>query len=201
MGSIHRFVELRWYTIKPSHMQDYVALTGKHFGLRVKHSPLLGFWTMELGGLNQVFHMWSYESAAHRKHVRDALSKDPEWLNDYVNKMLPCLESQRNVWTQAPRPDELTGDKVQLPYFTLTRNPSLAGATSGALLNVNTLIGGYDDAATWALSGSHDLDALIAGSGGTHLASNIAAAASKEQRWVIYPAAFCKPYVTKFSGL
>ena len=37
-----------------------MALTKEKFHLRTQHSVLLGYWTAELGGLNQVVHIWYY---------------------------------------------------------------------------------------------------------------------------------------------
>ena len=41
-------------------MKEYLSLTAEHFHLRTQHSPLVGFWTAELGGLNQAVHIWEY---------------------------------------------------------------------------------------------------------------------------------------------
>merc|ERR1712130_478116 len=35
-----------------------MALSKEKFHLRTEHSKLLGYWTVELGGLNQVTHLW-----------------------------------------------------------------------------------------------------------------------------------------------
>ena len=35
-------------------------LLQEKFHLRTQHSVLLGYWTTELGGLNQVVHLWQY---------------------------------------------------------------------------------------------------------------------------------------------
>ena len=36
------------------------TLLKEKFHLRTQHSVLLGYWTTELGGLNQVVHLWQY---------------------------------------------------------------------------------------------------------------------------------------------
>lgn len=41
-------------------MREYLNLTAKEFHLRTAHSKLVGFWTSEIGGLNQVVHIWEY---------------------------------------------------------------------------------------------------------------------------------------------
>ena len=39
---------------------EFLALSKDKFHLRTSHSVLLGYWTTELGGLNQVVHLWEY---------------------------------------------------------------------------------------------------------------------------------------------
>lgn len=41
-------------------MREYLDLTAKKFHLRTAHSKLVGFWTSEIGGLNQAVHIWEY---------------------------------------------------------------------------------------------------------------------------------------------
>ena len=48
----------------PQDTQLYIIfaenLSKEKFHLRTQHSVLLGYWTTELGGLNQVVHLWQY---------------------------------------------------------------------------------------------------------------------------------------------
>jgi hypothetical protein len=39
---------------------EFLALSKEKFHLRTSHSLLLGYWTAELGALNQVVHLWQY---------------------------------------------------------------------------------------------------------------------------------------------
>ena len=41
-------------------MKEYLTLTAEKFHLRTAHSILHGYWTVELGGVNQVVHLWEY---------------------------------------------------------------------------------------------------------------------------------------------
>ncbi|XP_078533725.1 protein NipSnap homolog 3A-like isoform X2 [Lissotriton helveticus] len=52
--------ELRTYDVKPGKLDDYIktCIAGVH--LRLVHSEMIGFWTVETGGLNKVFHLWKY---------------------------------------------------------------------------------------------------------------------------------------------
>ena len=51
---------MRTYSLKPEHMKEYLTLTAEKFHLRTAHSILHGYWTVELGGVNQVVHLWEY---------------------------------------------------------------------------------------------------------------------------------------------
>jgi hypothetical protein len=37
-----------------------MQLTNEHIHLRTAHSKLMGYWTTEYGGLNEVTHLWQY---------------------------------------------------------------------------------------------------------------------------------------------
>jgi hypothetical protein len=83
--------ELRTYTLRPKKMADFVTLTrAVGYKLRTKHSKCLGYWTTEVGELNQVVHLWEYEDYAHRSRVRAALGKDKAWQTKYLPKAREC---------------------------------------------------------------------------------------------------------------
>lgn len=90
--------ELRTYTIQPSKFKDFVAHTAKvGIKLRTKHSKLAGYWTTEIGELNQVVHLWEYENFDHRTRVRAALAKDKAWNTKYVSRSRPMLQHQESM--------------------------------------------------------------------------------------------------------
>ena len=60
MSSRSKIYELRTYSIKPECMKPFLELTFENFHLRTEVSKLHGYWTAELGGLNQVVHIWEY---------------------------------------------------------------------------------------------------------------------------------------------
>ncbi|XP_066471025.1 protein NipSnap homolog 3A [Tiliqua scincoides] len=93
------FYEFRTYTVKPDKMKSFLELTSKNIHLRTAHSKMVGYWTLELGGLNKVFHIWKYDSFAERTAVRTALTKDQEWQEKYMSQMLPLLVKQENEIT------------------------------------------------------------------------------------------------------
>jgi len=102
--------ELRTYTLKPQKVADFLKLTRKvGFEIRVKHSKCVGYWTTEVGELNQVVHLWEYEDFAHRSEARAALAKDKDWRRDYLPEARKCHILQEStvlipsdVWPVTP---------------------------------------------------------------------------------------------------
>ncbi|CAL4096315.1 unnamed protein product [Meganyctiphanes norvegica] len=95
--AVGKVYELRTYSVYPQKMRDFLNLTAEEFHLRTAHSVLLGYWTAEIGGLNQVVHLWEYDSLSHRADVRARLAGDPEWLGRYVSKVIDSWQQQDNV--------------------------------------------------------------------------------------------------------
>ncbi|XP_037087438.1 protein NipSnap homolog 3A-like [Pollicipes pollicipes] len=109
-----RLYELRTYSLRMDQMRHFLAGTETLFHLRTQHSPLIGYWTAELGGLNQVVHVWEYDDLSHRATVRGKLAADEEWTQKYVTPVLsPALVAQDNFLM---RP--LDGTTVSMPTDT-----------------------------------------------------------------------------------
>ena len=81
-------VDMRIYTVKPGRVGDFVALY-KEFAWPLHQKYLgrcLGWYTGLEGQLNQVVHLWGFESQADRESRRAELAKDPAW-QDYLRRM------------------------------------------------------------------------------------------------------------------
>uniref|UniRef100_A0A3Q3Q7T7 NIPSNAP domain-containing protein n=1 Tax=Monopterus albus TaxID=43700 RepID=A0A3Q3Q7T7_MONAL len=109
----HRtFYEFRTYCIRPDQNAAFHKLTNEKIHLRTTHSKLIGYWSVEYGGLNQVFHIWEYDSYSQRAAVRAALAQDPSWISEYTSKAMPMLTSQDNEvtylvpWSHLQRPPQ-----------------------------------------------------------------------------------------------
>ena len=74
-------VEERCYTVRPG----MVALYYKDYdprGLGIQTrilGNLIGYFHTEIGELNQIVHLWGYESLAERERRRALLAADSEW--------------------------------------------------------------------------------------------------------------------------
>ncbi|XP_045191523.2 protein NipSnap homolog 3A-like [Mercenaria mercenaria] len=88
--------ELRTYSINPKDIKPFMELSKEWMHIRMKHSKLIGYWLSEIGGINDVVHIWEYDSLSHRAKVRQALAGDPEWVGNYFSKILPWMHRQEN---------------------------------------------------------------------------------------------------------
>ncbi len=112
--------ELRTYTLLPGRARDYVELArtiaqpirGDRYG------TLVGYWSTEVGPLNQVVHLWAFDDVATRATVRAALAKDARWIGEYLPRSQPLLVTQENVllvpvdWYPPPPPSGAVGNAV-----------------------------------------------------------------------------------------
>jgi hypothetical protein len=62
--------EVRTYTLKPGTVAQFEEAFGKAVPARAKVSPLGAFFHTDIGPLNQVIHIWPYESMEHREECR-----------------------------------------------------------------------------------------------------------------------------------
>ena len=74
-------VEMRTYTVKPQRTPDFLALYERAaLDIQKKYlGHLIGFFVTEIGELNQVVHLWGYDSLAERERRRAEMMKDPGW--------------------------------------------------------------------------------------------------------------------------
>jgi hypothetical protein len=74
-------VEHRTYTVHHGKMEEYLARYEKYgLPIQLKHlQRLVGFYVSEIGVLNQVVHLWAYDSLADREERRNRMEADPEW--------------------------------------------------------------------------------------------------------------------------
>ena len=88
--------ELRTYTVKPGTLGDMIkaASTISRDIRKDDYGKLEGYWSTEIGPLNQVLHMWSYNSFDERARMRTELAKNSRWTGEYVPLIRPLLVRQ-----------------------------------------------------------------------------------------------------------
>lgn len=55
-----KLFELRTYSIKPDMFGEFMKIMQTGYALRTAHSKLCGYWSTDLGGVNEVVHIWEY---------------------------------------------------------------------------------------------------------------------------------------------
>lgn len=90
-------IEERIYTCYCGKSLQYVKMYEEE-GLAIQRpilGHLIGYFTSELGELNQVVHLWAYESMEDRAARRATLLSDPRW-KTYAAKVQPLVLQQQN---------------------------------------------------------------------------------------------------------
>ena len=88
--------ELRTYTFRAGQ----AALAARNSGTVARdiraddYGKLEGYWLPEVGTLNQVMHLWSYESYAEREEKRRALAANERWSSEYLPLIRPIILRQ-----------------------------------------------------------------------------------------------------------
>ena len=106
--------------------------------MREKHSKLAAFWHTEVGRLNQIIHVWAYDSFEHRASVRMAASKEAGWPPP-IREFVTHQESE--VFIPAPFSPDLTPRAIG-PLFEIRQYTLTAGSIPGLLERWSEKIGG-----------------------------------------------------------
>jgi hypothetical protein len=74
-------VDIRTYTLIPRKQAKYLELFEKHaLPVMQRHGlELMGYYVSHIGPLNQVVHLWCYDSLADMERKRTARDADPDW--------------------------------------------------------------------------------------------------------------------------
>lgn len=76
------FYELRTYRLKVGAVPAYIkAVQDEGLAIQKRHlGQLIGYFTTDIGTLNQIVHLWAFDSLDDRDSRRAALLMDPQWL-------------------------------------------------------------------------------------------------------------------------
>lgn len=114
--------ELRTYTFHPGKLSEYLKIAeevgrpirGNDYGLNQ------GYWTSDIGTLNQIWHLWSYESIDARAVLRQKLAKNNAWRNDYVANIRGLIQKQEIRFLSPVldfKPPTTTGNIYELRHY------------------------------------------------------------------------------------
>lgn len=86
--------EMRTYKLKPGTVPAYLKLVEEE-GIAIQSQylgGLVGYFSTEIGPLNEIVHIWSYSSLDERAQRRAALIRDAEWLA-FIPKIQALIET------------------------------------------------------------------------------------------------------------
>lgn len=89
--------DVRTYTIVPRRMEEYVSLFEAHaLPVARRHGlTLQAYFVSQIGALNQVVHVWTYDSLADFEAKRAARDADPDW-SSYLARTTGMVTAQEN---------------------------------------------------------------------------------------------------------
>lgn len=90
-------IELRTYTFHPGKLPEFMRVYEQE-GLEVQKRILgrmVGYFTTDIGMLNQVVHLWGYEDLKDRSERRALLAADKGW-QGYLAKILPMIQTMES---------------------------------------------------------------------------------------------------------
>lgn len=75
------FVEIRTYRLKNGAIPEYLKVVGEQgIAIQKKHlGTLVGYFSSEIGPINEIVHIWSFASLDDRQARRASLAADADW--------------------------------------------------------------------------------------------------------------------------
>ena len=102
--------EVRTYNLTPRSVPIFEENFAASLPYREKYSKLGAFWHTEIGPLNQVIHVWPYESMDERNQIRAEAAKDDHWPPPNDPDMYINMTSE--IFIPAPFMRPLGGDQA-----------------------------------------------------------------------------------------
>ncbi|HEV8309880.1 MAG TPA: NIPSNAP family protein [Methylomirabilota bacterium] len=141
--------EIRTYRLKAGSVSEVEKRYAEAYEHRKKYSELAAFWHTEIGPLNEIVHVWPYDSLEERARIRAAAAKDPNWppkTQEFI------LNMQSEILVPFPFSPALTpgrhGPFYELRYYTIK-----AGALPGLIERWASRIGERTKLSPLALAG------------------------------------------------
>jgi len=91
------YIEIRTYQLKNGSVPAYLkAVEQSGIAIQKKHlGQLVGYFSSEIGRVNEIVHIWAYSSLDDRQKRRAALTADPAW-QAFLPQIAPLIERAEN---------------------------------------------------------------------------------------------------------
>ena len=122
-------IEVRTYQLKPASVAEFEKRFGEALPGRTKLSRLAALWHTEVGALNEVTHVWPYDSFEQRLAIRDEAVKTGVWPAK-VQELIVTMQSE--VFVPAPFSPPLEPREVG-PLFEIRSYTLAPGALPGMI--------------------------------------------------------------------
>lgn len=89
--------EMRTYRLKVGALPKYIEIV-QNTGIQIQKrhlGNLVGYFYSDIGPLNQVVHIWAYNSLDDREARRALLAQDPEW-QEFIPALQALVEEMEN---------------------------------------------------------------------------------------------------------
>jgi hypothetical protein len=92
--------EFRTYALYPGFVQEYMDLLLAVLPVREKYSANVCIWRPVVGNVDQIMHLWSYQTMEERDSFRHVLHEEPDW-NKFTAAFTPMIRNM-NSWFLVP---------------------------------------------------------------------------------------------------
>lgn len=122
-------IEVRTYQLKPAMVPEVEKRFGEGLPAREKFSRLGAFWHTEVGALNEITHVWPYDSFEQRSAVRAEAVKSGVW-PPKIGEFIVSMQSE--IFVPAPFSPDLEPRAVG-PLFEIRSYTLAPGALPGMI--------------------------------------------------------------------
>lgn len=122
-------IEVRTYQLKPNSVAEFEKRFAEALPARVKLSPLAALWHTEVGPLNEVTHVWPYDSLDQRAAVRAEAVRTGVWP---PNNGEFIVSMQSDIYLPAPFSPKLEPRAIG-PLFEIRTYTLALGALQGMM--------------------------------------------------------------------
>lgn len=89
--------EMRIYDVIPQYYDTFHRLSMENVPKFPGSGKCMGYWTVQVGKLNQFVSIWQYDNLKHRYDVQKKIDADKEWQRIYTKEREKLIDRQESV--------------------------------------------------------------------------------------------------------